>query len=134
MAYLIDTDIIVENLKHNEAVQRHLSERASIPKAISVITYGELLYGAKVSRQREKNLAIIRGLPDIFPIIGVGRAIIETFVEVKRSLEVDGQRIDDMDLLIAATALTMNYRLVSNNTKHFGRIKGLEIENWVELG
>jgi tRNA(fMet)-specific endonuclease VapC len=132
MAYLIDTEIIVENLKHNESVHRHFSDRASVPKAISVITYGELLYGAKVSKQVERNLAIIRGLPDIFPIIGLGRSIIETFVEVKRSIEVGGQRIDDMDLLIAATALTMNYRLVTNNTKHFSRIKGLEMENWVD--
>ena len=37
-----------------------------------------------------------------------------------------------MDLLIAATALTMNYRLVTNNTKHFSRIKGLEMENWLD--
>ena len=35
-----------------------------------------------------------------------------------------------MDLLIAATALSLNYKLVTNNERHFSRIKGLEIENW----
>jgi tRNA(fMet)-specific endonuclease VapC len=56
----------------------------------------------------------------------------ETFIETKRTLELEGQALDDMDLLIAATALTLNYRLVTNNTKHFGRVKGLEIDNWLE--
>lgn len=132
MAYLLDTDIVIENLKENETVKSRIAQSASIPKAISVITYGELLYGAKVSKQSDKNLAIIHRMPDIFPIIDLGRSIIETFIEIKRTLEIKGNRIDDMDLLIAATALTLNYRLVTNNTEHFKRIEGLELENWTE--
>jgi len=128
--YLIDTDIIVFSLKQNEAVQARFKEEESVPKAISVITYGELLYGARVSQQHEKNLAIIRRLPDIFSVIGIGIPVIEAFAELKRSLEEKGQGLDDMDLLIAATALSLNYKLVTNNERHFSRIKGLEIENW----
>jgi tRNA(fMet)-specific endonuclease VapC len=41
-----------------------------------------------------------------------------------------GSSIDDFDLLIAATAFTMNSTLVTNKQKHFKRIKGLKIENW----
>ena len=129
--YLIDTDIIVFSLKQNVAVQAKFKEKESVPKAISVITYGELLYGARVSQQHEKNLAIIRRLADIFPVIGIGIPVIEAFAELKRSLETKGQGLDDMDLLIAATALSLNYRLVTNNERHFSRVKGLEIENWL---
>ncbi len=128
--YLIDTDIIVFSLKQNVAVQSKFREMDSVPKAISVVTYGELLYGAYVSQQRQKNLAVIRRLADIFPVIGIGIPVIEVFAELKRSLETQGQGLDDMDLLIAATALSLNYRLVTNNKKHFSRVKGLEIENW----
>jgi len=132
VAYLLDSDTIIENLRNSQKVKARLIERAAIPKAISVITYGELLYGAKVSRQAEKNLAIIRGLPDVFPIVGIGRSIIETFIDIKGGLEAEGQPLDDMDLMIAATALTLNYCLVTNNTRHFGRIAGLELENWTQ--
>ena len=132
MAYLIDTDIIIFNLKGNPAVQEQFRAKESIPKVISVITYGELLYGAKLSNQTEKNLALIHRLPEIFPIVGVTRGVIESFVEIKRSLEERGNRLEDMDLLIAATAMTLNYRLVTNNVKHYRRIRGLEIENWME--
>ncbi len=132
MAYLLDSDTLIENLRNSARVRARLIEKASIPKAISVITYGELLYGAKVSKQAEKNLAIIRGLPDIFPIVGIGRSIMETFIDIKRNLEVEGRPLDDMDLLIAATALTLNYCLVTNNIRHFGRVAGLDLENWME--
>lgn len=132
MAYLIDTDIIIFNLKGNVSIRRRLQEMESIPKVISVITYGELLYGAKISNQPEKNLALIHQLPEIFPIININRPIIETFTDIKRNLEEKGERLEDMDLMIAATAMTLNHRLVTNNVRHYRRIKGLEIENWLE--
>ena len=132
MAYLLDTDIIIASLKANPAVHTHIAESQDIPKAISIITYGELLFGAKKSVQREKNSAIIYRLAEIFPIIGISRAVIETFADMKLLLEKAGERISDMDLLIASTALSLNYTLVSNNVKHFKRIKGLSIENWME--
>lgn len=39
--------------------------------------------------------------------------------------------IDEFDLLIAATALAGDYVLVTDNVKHFQRIEGLRIENWI---
>ncbi len=38
-----------------------------------------------------------------------------------------GRRLDDFDLVIAATAMTLGYRLVTNNDKHFSRIEGLTL-------
>jgi len=132
MAYLIDTDIIIASLKANPIVNKRIAESLDIPKAISIITYGELLFGAKKSSQREKNSALIYRLAEIFPIIGISRAVIETFTDIKLYLERAGERISDLDLLIASTALSLNYVLVTNNVRHFKRIKGLSIENWME--
>lgn len=132
MAYLIDTDIVIYSIKGNLKVQQRFREKESIPKAISIITYGELLYGAKKSTQPEKNAAIVHRLAEIFPIVGITRSVIEAFAEIKRSLEIRGERLADLDLLIASTALSLNYTLVTNNTQHFRRVKGLKIENWTE--
>jgi tRNA(fMet)-specific endonuclease VapC len=130
MSYLIDTDIIIYSLKGNTVVQNQFSLNQNIPKAISVITYGELLYGAKKSKNVEKNLAVIYRIKELFPIIGIDKAVMETFSVVKVNIQRIGSPIDDMDLLIASTAMTMNYTLVTNNEKHFSKIKGLKIENW----
>ena len=132
MSYLIDTDIIIHSLKGNASVQRHISETASVPKAMSVVTYCELLYGAKRSAHPEKNASTIYRLAEIFPIIGISRSIMESFADLKLSLEKQGRKLEDMDLLIASTALTLNLTLVTNNTKHYQRIKGLNLENWLE--
>ena len=131
MAYLIDTDILINSIKGNRAVNQRISDLASIPKAISIITYGELLYGAKKSTQREKNTSIVYRLAEIFPIIGITRATMETFTDLKAALDRKGDKIEDFDLLIAATALSLNYILVTNNTKHYKRVEGLQLENWM---
>ena len=130
MSYLIDTNIIIYSLKGDSVVQENFLKNENIPKAISVITYGELLFGAKKSQNYEKNLAIVYRIKELFPIIDIDKAIIETSSELKVNMQKIGSPIDDFDLLIASTALTMNSILVTNNEKHFNRIKGLKIENW----
>ena len=131
--YLIDTDILVYSLKGHERVVHHLRRTATAPKAISVISYGELLYGARKSARCEENLARVRRLGEVLPVIEVSPAIMETFGSLKARLEGTGRRLDDFDLVIAATAITLGYRLVTNNERHFARIAGLALDNWVKL-
>ena len=131
MPYLIDTDILINSIKGHQVVNQHIAQHASIPKAISIITFGELLYGAKKSSQRDKNTSVVYRLAEIFPVVGITRSTIEAFTEVKLALDKKGERIEDFDLLIAATALSLNYTLVTNNTKHYQRIQGLQLENWM---
>jgi tRNA(fMet)-specific endonuclease VapC len=130
--YLIDSDILIYSLKNNTVVRKRFEENASIPKAISVISYGELYYGAKKSIQVERNLAIVRRISELFPIINTTKSIMETFADLKVELQAKGKLISDLDLIIAATALSLNYILVSNNEKHFKRIAALQIENWAK--
>jgi tRNA(fMet)-specific endonuclease VapC len=131
MPYLIDTDIVINSIKGNTKVNQRIGEYAAIPKAISIVTFGELLYGAKKSTQRDKNTSIVYRLAEIFPIVGITRSTIEAFTDIKMALDMKGERIEDFDLLIAATALSLNYTLVTNNTKHYRRIEGLQLENWM---
>jgi tRNA(fMet)-specific endonuclease VapC len=128
--FLIDTDILIYSLKGDPAVMDHLNRTASSAKAISVISYGELLYGAHKSARPIDNLARVRRLGEVLPVIDISPAIMEAFGSLKARLEESGNRLDDFDLVIAATAITIGYRLVTNNEKHFSRIEGLEIEDW----
>ena len=131
MPYLIDTDILIHSIKGNETVNQNIAKYAAITNAISIITLGELLYGAKKSLQRDKNTSIIYRLAEIFPVVGITRSTIETFTDIKLGLEKKGEVIEDFDLLIAATALSLNYTLVTNNVRHFEIVKGLQLENWL---
>lgn len=130
--FLIDTDIIIYSLKNNENVIRNFKRYSLEPKAVSVITIGELLYGAYKSQRKIENLGKVNRIADIFPVIEISMTIIDTFAHLKSDLTTKGTVIDDFDLLIGATALSMNYTIVTNNEKHFEKIPGLEIINWAK--
>ena len=132
MAYLIDTDILIFSLKGDERVHRWMANNQAIPKFISVITYGELVYGARKSRHPEKNMATTKRIAELFPIVEINRGIIEVFGELKAKLENEGSRLEDMDLMIAAISMYMDFSLVSNNRSHFGRIPDLVLEDWAD--
>ncbi len=130
MLYLIDTDILIYSFKNEASVIEHFKRKKEDPKYVSVISYGELLYGAHRSQHYQKNLANVHRLAEIYPVIDIDRSVMESFALIKSDLHSQGTPLDDMDLLIAATALSHNLTLVTNNEKHFTRVPGLSIENW----
>lgn len=129
MGYLIDTNTIIYSIKNDAKVNGRFKEFLNVPKAISMITYAELYYGAKKSSMPEKNMAVVRKMAELFPLIEITRPVIETFADIKAYLSKKGLIIPDFDIMIGATALTMNYTLVTNDS-HFKNIPGLKTENW----
>lgn len=130
MGFLIDSDILIYSLKGEPQVSANFLRHETEPKFVSVVSYGELLFGAHNSQKIEKNLAVIYKLRTLFPVIPIDQAIIEIFAKLKAQRRKTGQTIDDMDLLIASTALCNNLTLVTNNLKHFKGIGGLAVANW----
>jgi tRNA(fMet)-specific endonuclease VapC len=129
--YLLDTDTIIYAIKGEPQVMRRLEDKAGHPKAVSVVTYGELFFGAMKSVAPQANLAKVRRVGELFPVIEVSRAVMETFGSLKAELQKGGKSVDDFDLVIASTALVYSYSLVTNNERHFRNIPGLRLENWV---
>lgn len=128
--YLLDTDTLIFFLKGHDVVVRNFTACLKTPKAISVVTYGELVYGCHKSQRPMENLARVRRLAELYPLVDVTRAVMDSFAEIKSELSAGGTTIDDFDLLIGCTALTLNYTVVTNNTKHFDKIPGLRLVNW----
>lgn len=128
--YLLDSDIWIFSLRGHAKVAESLVAHAADPKAMSVISYGELLYGAMKSARPVENTARVRRIGELFPVIDVTTPIVETFGTLKVEMERQGARVDDFDLLIASTAIHLSYALVTNNERHFRSIPGLAIENW----
>jgi tRNA(fMet)-specific endonuclease VapC len=130
--YLLDTDTLIYSLKADPVVVANLRNHSSDPKAISVITYGELVFGAYNSQKVTQNLARVHRLKEIFPVIDVTPAITETFGILKAELRSNGTTIDDFDLLIGATAISLGLCVVTNNERHFMKIPDLKIANWAK--
>jgi tRNA(fMet)-specific endonuclease VapC len=128
--YLLDTDTLIYSFKGNEKVIENIKNHADAPKALSVISYGELIYGAHKSAQVSSNLAKVHRLREILPIIDTTSSIMECYGSIKAELSKKGITVDDFDLLIGSTAITLGYTVVTNNEKHFKKIPDLKIVNW----
>ena len=120
-------DRIYENLKR---IARH-NKRSISQEVIHIIeTY---LSSPKMEKSRnmsKKIWSVAYRIAELFPVIDIERAIMDVFGEIKSSLERRGTTVEDMDLLIAATALSHNLVLVTTNVKHFEKIQDLSMENW----
>lgn len=124
MKYLLDTNILVDFLRGTKSIEVSIIKESC---AISIITYGELIYGAYKSDKKEENLYKIKEMINDLEIEvnTLDEKIMNEYGELKAKLEKKGERLDEFDLLIAATALINNLTLFSRNLKHFKRIPSL---------
>ena len=129
--FLLDTDTVIYSLKGNPFVVENFRIHNKDPKVISVITYGELIYGAQKSERVSRNLAKVHRLRELLPVIDVSCAIMETFGTIKAEIGRYGTVVNDFDLVIAATAIVMGYCVVTNNVRHFEKVPGLQCVNWL---
>ncbi|MCU0340815.1 MAG: PIN domain-containing protein [Spirosomaceae bacterium] len=96
---------------------------------ISEITLAELKFGVENSERPDKNQKALDNFltgVQILPIYGA----LDLYAQEKARLRKAGTRIDDFDLLIGVTSVINNLVMVTNNTEHFKRIKGVILEDW----
>ncbi|CAM4067173.1 type II toxin-antitoxin system tRNA(fMet)-specific endonuclease VapC [Acinetobacter pragensis] len=131
--YLLDTNICIYITKHQpEIVRQHFEKH--LPDGnifISVITLGELCFGAEKSQWKHKALKVIDELTAIIPVIELDETVAEHYAQIRKDLTAKGQIIGNNDLWLAAHARTNNWVMVTNNEKEFLRVEQLQVENWL---
>ncbi|MGI8551161.1 MAG: PIN domain-containing protein [Dehalococcoidia bacterium] len=132
MSLLLDTDTLVEALRGHPRVTRKLGEPSTgeVP-ATAAVTLAELYYGAARSARPLEGAQGILVLLHGLRMIPVEERVGARFGILKAELRARGQLIPDFDLLIAATALVHDRTLVTHNTRHFSRIPGLSLLDWL---
>ena len=127
--YLIDADILISLSRGNRAIQDRMNRAGLSHCVISEITLAELYVGAyKMGKKRLE--PILRFLEETFTIVPLSSAI-KTYAKTRAYLESTGNRLENMDLFIAATALANGYTLVTHNTRHFARVPRLKLADWI---
>jgi tRNA(fMet)-specific endonuclease VapC len=129
---LLDTNICIYIIKRKprEVLERFQQYRPG-DIGISAITLAELQYGIAKSQAQERNAEALAEFLIPFEILPFDASATQTYGRIRADLEIRGQVIGAMDLMIAAHAVSLNSVLVTNNVKEFGRVSGLKIENWV---
>lgn len=132
LRYLLDTNICIYIAKQKPASVLTRFETMKIGSvAMSVVTYGELLYGAEKSQYPKKTKNLLEELCSLIPPLPLPLHTSYHYGEIRALLEKKGNPVGANDLWIASHALAMKLILVTNNTKEFTRIPHLKIENWV---
>ncbi len=99
--------------------------------AVTAISVGELTHGACKSAQYEENLARLGILLAAVIILPYEERAANRFGHLKATLERVGERLDDLDLQIASIALHYGAPLITHNQRHFERVPGLTLEDWL---
>lgn len=131
--FLLDTNICIYiRRRRPPAVLARFRQLQPGEAALSVITYGELLYGAEKSQFREHSLGQLAELAGLLPILELPSRAGQFYGSIRAALASEGGMIGNNDLWIAAHAQAAGLILVTNNEREFRRVQGLEIQNWVD--
>ena len=132
MKYLLDTNICIALIRQRPAgLLQRLTALEPGEVGLSSITLAELIYGAAKSSQTEQNLAALEQFLLPLELVNFDESAATAYGQIRAGLEHEGKVIGSMDMLIAAHALSLNTILVTNNTKEFGRVSGLLLEDWI---
>jgi tRNA(fMet)-specific endonuclease VapC len=132
MKYLLDTNICIALIRQRPAgLLQRLTTLKPGEVCLSSITMTELIYGAAKSSQAEQNLAALEQFLLPLELVNFDESAATAYGQIRAGLERQGKVIGSMDMLIAAHALSLNTILVTNNTKEFGRVSGLLLEDWI---
>ncbi|HUU03371.1 MAG TPA: type II toxin-antitoxin system VapC family toxin [Myxococcota bacterium] len=129
--YLLDTDVCIYLLNGRATgIERRLREVPRSMVGTSAITIAELYYGALHSARPKKNQERVKAFLEPLQRIPFGDEAAQQFGRIKQILSSKGNLIGPMDLLIAATAISIGARFVTNNLSEFKRVPSLQIANW----
>lgn len=129
--YILDTDLLIELSRGRSTIQERIVGIGMSNCSVSEVSLAELYVGFYKNQSVNRYQFLLTFLEESLLVVPISSAI-KTYARIRSQLELQGNRLDNMDLFIAATALANDYTLVTHNTRHFSRIPGLKLEDWIE--
>jgi tRNA(fMet)-specific endonuclease VapC len=131
MKWMLDTDTCVAIIKGKPAsVLKKLRGKSVGQVGISSITLGELAFGAATSGRTEEARAALAEFLLALEIASFDSEAAASYGHLRASLEKRGTPIGPLDTLIGAHAAALDVILVTHNTREFGRIDTLRLDDW----
>ena len=129
--YMLDTDTVSYALRGTPGIIEKLKAHRRADLCLSSITVAELRFGANKRNSKKIHRAIDAFLTGV-DVLPFEIAAADRFGAIAADLFESGEPIGQMDTLIAAHALALGAILVTNNQKHFSKVRALKLENWAD--
>jgi tRNA(fMet)-specific endonuclease VapC len=129
MAALIDTSVLIEVERGRLSLAALMREQPDEEVAMSAVTASELLHGVHRVKgaQAARVEAFVEGLFDLLPVLPFDLAEARTHARLSAELASKGVSVGAHDLLMAATAIANDMRVITHDARSFSKIKGLEV-------
>ena len=131
MKILLDTDICIAILNHDERVRAQLERTVPSQLRMSAITLAELRFGIAKSNAGRRATSNLRVLLSRVGVVPFDTDATGEYGRLRELLERRGSPIGPLDTLIAAHALSLRWALASHNAKEFRRVPGLRVIDWL---
>ena len=135
MGVILDTSVLISLEKAESSLDEFIVGREAEPFGISVVTVSELLHGvhrADSEKRRVKRESYVERIIDLFPVypfdLAAGRIYARIWANILRKHLFAGAH----DLIIAATAISLGFSVVTFNLRDFEKIEGLTVEQLPE--
>jgi tRNA(fMet)-specific endonuclease VapC len=129
--YLLDTNAVSAALKGNAALDRRLQDLPAAQWCISAVTRAELRFGVALRPEATRLTHVVDAFLSIARTVAWDSGAADAHGQLRATLTAKGRRIGDFDEMIAAHALALGATLITDNVRHFSRVSGLKIENWI---
>lgn len=131
MGVIFDSSEIIALERNRAEAEDLVAGRADEPFGISAITVAELLHGverADTEGRRVRRQAFVEKVLEFFPVFPFDTPAARIYARIWASLARRGQSVGAHDLMIAATAISLDYAVVTHNRRDFERVEGLKLE------
>jgi len=132
VVYCLDTNTCIDAMKgKHEGLSAEFAARTPADITVPAIVRAELLHGAARSARPQRTKTIVVKFLAPYATISFDNVAAEHYAAIRFELENRGEIIGPNDLIIAATARSRGFTLVTHNTREFRRVSGLTVEDWV---
>lgn len=128
---IFDSSEIIALERNRADAELLIAGREDEPFGISVVTAAELLHGverADTEGRRVRRQAFVEKVLELFPVLPFDTPVARIYARIWATLARTGQSVGAHDLIIAATAISLDYAVVTHNVRDFERIEGLRLE------
>ena len=129
--YMLDTNAASESIRGHPAYDARLQALPPGQWCISAVTCSEIRYGVARRPEAVRLHRIVDEFLRIVPILPWDAKAANRHGVLRADLKARGTPIGDFDEMIAAHALAVGAVVVTDNTRHFARVSGLVLENWL---
>ncbi len=131
MIYLLDSNVCIHLLnERNALIQRRFLAHLPADIALCSVVKAELFHGAWLSQRREANLHLLKAFFAPLQSLPFDDLCAEYYGQIRADLHKQGALIGPNDLMIATIARSHEATLVTHNTREFGCVAGLRMEDW----